>query len=120
MPPMRGDRPAGLWSIGSCCRIWGRHEAERWSEPQRRGARYDGPMPTGLALAANFVTALQQASRSNPASWRPTASIGKAAGIADPAQLEQAARDAERAGLVERWADGSHVLLTAKGRGITV
>jgi len=36
-----------------------------------------------------------------------------------PARLEQAARDAEAAGVVERWADGSHVRLTAKGRGAT-
>jgi len=73
-------------------------------------------MPSRLALAADFVTALQTASRRNPGSWRPIASIGRAAGITDPDQLEQAARDAERAGLVERWADGTHVLLTAKGR----
>jgi len=92
--------------------------ANWWPQPRRQGARYDGPMPTRLALAANFVTALQAASRRNPSSWRPVASIGRDAGIADPEQLEQAARDAERAGLVERWADGSHVLLTAKGRGV--
>jgi hypothetical protein len=72
-------------------------------------------MPSRLARAANFVTALQAASRSN-AGWRPVASIGRDAGIDDPVQLEQAASDAEAAGLVERWADGSHAKLTAKGR----
>jgi hypothetical protein len=72
-------------------------------------------MPDRLARAAQFVVALQTASRSN-AGWRPVASIGKAASITDPAELEQAARDAEAAGLVDRWADGSHVRLTSKGR----
>jgi len=77
----------------------------------------DTAMPDRLARAAAFVTALQAASRRNPNSWRPVSSIGRGAGITDPDELKQAARDAERAGLVERWADGSHVLLTAEGRG---
>jgi len=72
-------------------------------------------MLSRLARAADFVTALQAASRQKPASWHSIASIGEAAGITDdPAQLEQAAGDAERAGLVERWSN--HVQLTAKGR----
>lgn len=47
--------------------------ANWWPQPQRQGARYDGADADPLARAANFVTALQIASRSNPASWRPVA-----------------------------------------------
>jgi hypothetical protein len=73
-------------------------------------------MPDRLALATAFVAALHSANRKTPGSWRPVASIGKAASITDPAQLDEAVRDAERAGLVECWTDGSHVRLTTKGR----
>lgn len=50
------------------------------------------PMPDRLFQAAAFVTALQAASRKNPRSWRSVASIGRDAGIEDPAELTQAVR----------------------------
>lgn len=75
-------------------------------------------MPTRLALAARFIATLHAASRKNPGSWRPVRSIGKATGIVDSAQLEQAVRDAEAAGLIERQVNGHHVLLTAEGRRV--
>lgn len=76
-------------------------------------------MSERLALAAAFVAALHAASRRNPRPGAATKAIGRAAGISDPGQLELAVRDAEVAGLVESWADGSHVRLTPKGRGAT-
>jgi len=73
-------------------------------------------VPSRLALAADFVTALQNASRRNPASWLPAGMIGKAAGIENPDELAQAVCDAVYAGLVYRRDDNGCVLLTDKGR----
>lgn len=75
-------------------------------------------MPDRLARAARFVVALQAAARKNPQSWRSAHSIGKAAGIEDPAELGQAVRDAVAAGLIYRQVDDDFVLLTEKGRGV--
>ena len=72
-------------------------------------------MPDRLSLATAFVAALHAASK-NPGSWWPARSIGHAAGIEDPDQLEQALRDAVTAGLVYRRVDDDCVLLTDKGR----
>lgn len=72
--------------------------------------------PDRFDRAANFVTTLQAASRRNPGSWRPVASIGRAAGIEDPAELAMALRDAVNAGVVFHRVDDGHVLLTDKGR----
>jgi hypothetical protein len=76
-------------------------------------------MPDRLALATAFVAALHAASHKNPASWRPARSIGRAAGIEDPAEFAQAVRDAVNAGLIYHRVDDGYVLLTDKGRGIT-
>lgn len=73
-------------------------------------------MSDRLALATVFVAALRAASRSRPQSWRSAASIGKAAGIEDPAELSRAVRDAVTAGLVYRRVEDDVVLLTDKGR----
>ena len=73
-------------------------------------------MADRLALATAFVVALNNASCKRPQSWRSAGSIGKAAGIDDPAQLAQAVRDAVTAGLVYHRVDDGFVLLTDKGR----
>ena len=77
-------------------------------------------MSDRVARTAQFVVALQAASRGNAGFWRAAASIGKAAGIEDPVQLDQAVRDAVAAGLIYRRVDDDFVLLTDKGRGATV
>ena len=69
-----------------------------------------------LERAAAFVAQLHRVSAKAPPSWRRAESVGRDVGLAD-AHLEQAIRDAEKAGLIERRADDEGlVLLTAKGR----
>jgi DNA-binding MarR family transcriptional regulator len=69
-----------------------------------------------LKRAAAFVAQLHRFSIVSPHSWRRAESIGRDLGLAD-ADLEQAVRDAEQAGFIERRADDEGlVLLTAKGR----
>jgi DNA-binding MarR family transcriptional regulator len=69
-----------------------------------------------LERAAAFIAQLHRLSINNPYSWRRTASVGGDIGLAD-ADLEQAIRDAEKAGLVQRRADDEGlIILTAKGR----
>ena len=80
--------------------------------------RHHCPMPDRLFQAAAYVTALQTATRKNPQSWRPVASIGRAAGIEDPDQLAQAVDDAVSAGLIYHRVDDGNVLLTDKGRSL--
>lgn len=73
-------------------------------------------MPDRLALATAFVVALHTASRKRPQSWRSARSIGRDAGIEDPAELAQAVRDAVNAGLIYHRVDDGCVLLTDKGQ----
>jgi DNA-binding MarR family transcriptional regulator len=69
-----------------------------------------------LERAAAFVAQLHRLSAKAPHSWRRAESVGRDIGLTG-AQLEQAIRDAERAGLIQRRADYEGlVLLTAKGR----
>jgi DNA-binding MarR family transcriptional regulator len=52
----------------------------------------------------------------SPHSWRGAESVGRDAGLAD-ADLEQAIRDAEKAGLIQRRSDDEGlIMLTAAGR----
>ena len=69
-----------------------------------------------LERAAAFVAQLHRLSVKSPHSWRRADSVGRDVGLAGAA-LEQAIRDAEKAGLIERRADDAGlVLLTAEGR----
>ena len=69
-----------------------------------------------LQRAAAFIAQLHRLSINSPHSWRRAESVGRGIGLTG-AQLEQAIRDAERAGLIQRRADYEGlVLLTAKGR----
>jgi hypothetical protein len=74
-------------------------------------------MPARIARVSQFIDALRMVGHRNPKSWQAISSIGRAAGIVDQAQLDQAVADAVDAGLVERRIDGNHVLLTGKGQG---
>jgi hypothetical protein len=70
-----------------------------------------------LARAAAFIAQLHRLSASSPNSWRRAETIGRDVGLAD-AELEQAIRDAEKVGFIQRRADDAGlILLTAKGRG---
>lgn len=76
-----------------------------------------GVMPTldRLALATKFMTALYDASRRNPTSWRRMSAIGARTGIKG-ADLERVAADVVAAGLVEQRAgDPSLIILTNRG-----
>jgi hypothetical protein len=69
-----------------------------------------------LQRAAAFIAQLYRLSIKSPHSWRRAESVGRDVGLAD-ADLEQATRDAERAGLMQRRADDEGlVMLTAAGR----
>ena len=69
-----------------------------------------------LERAAAFVAQLHRLSAKSPHSWRRAESVGRDVGLAG-AQLEQAIRDAEKAGLINRRADDEGlIILTAAGR----
>ena len=69
-----------------------------------------------LKRAAAFVAQLHRFSIASPHSWRRADSVGRDLGL-EAADLEQAIRDAEQAGFIERRADNEGlVLLTPKGR----
>ena len=69
-----------------------------------------------LERAAAFVAQLHRLSASSLPSWRRADSVGRDIGLAD-AVLEQAIRDAERAGFILRRADDAVlIILTVKGR----
>lgn len=69
-----------------------------------------------LQRVAAFVAQLHHLSIRNPYSWRRAESVGRAVGL-DGAHLEEAIRDAERAGFIERRADDAGlIMLTAAGR----
>ena len=69
-----------------------------------------------LQRVAAFVAQLHHLSIRNPYSWRRAESVGRDAGL-EGAYLEEAIRDAERAGFIERRADDEGlVLLTPAGR----
>ena len=69
-----------------------------------------------LQRAAAFIAQLHRLSASSPNSWRRAQSVGRDIGLAG-AHLEQAIRDAENVGFIERRADDASLIhLTAKGR----
>ena len=69
-----------------------------------------------LQRAAAFIAQLHRLSINSPHSWRRAQAIGRDIGLVD-VELEQAIRDAEKAGFIQRRADDeSLILLTAKGR----
>jgi hypothetical protein len=69
-----------------------------------------------LERAAAFVAQLHRLSAQTPHSWRRAESIGRDVGLAG-LPLDQAIRDAEQAGLIERRADDQGlIILTAEGR----
>ena len=69
-----------------------------------------------LQRAVAFVAQLHRLSINSPHSWLIAESVGRDVGIAD-ADLEQAIRDAEKAGLIQRRVDDEGlIILTAKGR----
>ena len=69
-----------------------------------------------LQRVAAFVAQLHRLSIRNPYSWRRAEGVGRAVGL-EGAHLEEAIRDAERAGLIERRADDEGlIILTAAGR----
>jgi DNA-binding MarR family transcriptional regulator len=71
---------------------------------------------TRLKRAAAFIAQLHRLSINSPHSWRRAASVGGDIGLAD-ADLEQAIRDAEKAGLIQRRADDEGlIMLTVDGR----
>jgi hypothetical protein len=79
--------------------------------------QWAGVMPTldRLAMATKFVTALHDASRGNPTSWRRISAIGARTGIKGT-DLERVVADVVAAGLVEQRADDpSLIILTNRG-----
>ena len=69
-----------------------------------------------LERAAAFVAQLHRLSAKTPHSWRRAESVGRDVGLAG-LPLDQAIRDAEQAGLIERRADDEGlIILTAEGR----
>jgi hypothetical protein len=69
-----------------------------------------------LERAAAFVTQLHRLSAKTPHSWRRAESVGRDVGLAG-LPLDQAIRDAEQAGLIERRADDQGlIILPAEGR----
>lgn len=69
-----------------------------------------------LQRAAAFIAQLHRISIDSAHSWRRAQAIGRDIGLAD-AELEQAIRDAEKAGFIQRRVDDeSLIILTAKGR----
>jgi hypothetical protein len=71
---------------------------------------------TRVARAAAFIAQLHRVSANSPHSWRRAASVGRDIGIAD-GDLEQAIRDAERAGMIQRRVDDEGlIMLTPAGR----
>jgi hypothetical protein len=66
--------------------------------------------------AAALIAQLHRLSASSPSSWRRAQNVGQDIELTG-AQLEQAIRDAEKVGFIQRRADYEGlVLLTAKGR----
>jgi len=73
-------------------------------------------MTAHLERAASLVAQLHRLSAKSPNSWQRAENIGRDVGLAD-AHLEQAIRDAEKAGLIQRRADDEGlIMLTAAGR----
>ena len=69
-----------------------------------------------LQRAAAFIAQLHRLSIDSPHSWRRAQAIGRDIGLVD-VELEQAIRDAEKAGFIQRRVDDEGlILLTAKGR----
>ena len=68
-----------------------------------------------LQRAAAFINQLHRLSMDSPHSWRRTQAIGRDIGLVD-VELEQALRDAEKAGFIQRRGDDENlILLTPKG-----
>jgi hypothetical protein len=63
-----------------------------------------------LQSAAAFIAQLHRLSAKSPHSWRRAESVGRDVGLAD-ADLEQAIRDAEKAGLIQRRADDEGLII---------
>ena len=71
---------------------------------------------TRIQRAAAFIAQLYRLRAKAPHSWRRAESVGRDISLAD-ADLEQAIRDAEKAGLIQRRADDEGlIILTAAGR----
>src|SRR4029453_6020726 len=69
-----------------------------------------------LQRAVAFVARLHRLNINSPHSWGRAESVGRDAGLAD-ADLEQAIRDAEKAGLIQQRSDDEGlIMLTAAGR----
>ena len=69
-----------------------------------------------LDRAALFVPRLHALSAKSPQSWRRAESVGRDVGLAG-LPLEQAIRDAEKAGLIHRSEDDAGlIIMTAAGR----
>ena len=69
-----------------------------------------------LQRAAAFIAQLHRLSIDSPHSWRRAQAVGSDIGLAD-ADLEQAIRDAEKVGFIQRRVDDDGlILLTVKGR----
>jgi DNA-binding MarR family transcriptional regulator len=69
-----------------------------------------------LQRVAAFVAQLHRLSIKSPHSWRRAQNVGQDIGLAG-AHLEQAIRDAEKVGFLQRHADDAGlIMLTAKGR----
>jgi hypothetical protein len=69
-----------------------------------------------LQRAAALISQLRRLSPKNPQSWRRAQNVGQDVGLAG-AHLEQAIRDAEKVGYIQRHADDAGlILLTDKGR----
>ena len=72
--------------------------------------------PTRLKRAAALVAQLHHLSAKSPLSWRRAESVGRDIGL-EGAELEQAIRDAEKAGFLYRRADNEGlIVLTDAGR----
>jgi hypothetical protein len=69
-----------------------------------------------LQRAAAFIAQLHRLSSKSPQSWRRAQNVGQDVGLVG-AHLEQAIRDAEKVGYIQRHADDAGlIILTAKGR----
>ena len=87
-----------------------------WHAPCRCGTIRLVSDQDRLERAAAFVAQLHRLSAKSPHSWRRAESVGRDVGLAG-LPLDQAIRDAEQAGLIERRADDAGlIILTAKGR----
>jgi DNA-binding MarR family transcriptional regulator len=106
-PPARGVAPL-CWHAP--CRLG------PWPMIDAKAAREQGKARARLKRAAASVAQLARVSAKSSHSWRRADAIGRDIGLAD-ANLEQAIRDAAKAGLIDRRADDEGlVILTAKGR----